>query len=99
MELKIFPRISEKTYAEAHSGIYVFEVPKRATKQQITEAVAKQYSVNVVDVNTVVVKGKAKRAVRKGGAMVKGKRSDIKKAYVRLAAGQSIPVFADEEKK
>lgn len=102
MELKIFPRMSEKTYAQSQSGIYVFDVPKRATKQQITDAVAKQFSVNVVDVNTVIAKGKAKRSVRKGGAMVKGMRSDVKKAYVRLAEGQSIPVFAaveEHEKK
>jgi large subunit ribosomal protein L23 len=97
MELKIHPRISEKTFAQAQTGIYVFDVPKRATKQQITDAVKKQYSVEVVDVNTVLAKGKVKKSYRKGGAPVVGKRNDIKKAYVRLAEGNSIPVF--EEKK
>lgn len=99
MELKIYPRISEKTYAQAQAGIYVFDVPTRATKQQITDAVAKQFSVTVVDVNTVLVKGKVKRSVRKGGAPVRGKRNDVKKAYVRLAEGQTIPVFADEQQE
>ncbi len=102
MELKIYPRISEKTYAQAQAGMYVFDVPVRANKQQITDAVAKQYDVKVVDVNTVLVKGKAKQSVRKGGARVNGKRNDVKKAYVRLSEGQSIPVFAEaeaEEKK
>lgn len=97
MELKIHPRISEKTFAQAQNGTYVFDVPVRATKQQITDAVKKQYSVEVVDVNTVLAKGKVKKSYRKGGAPVVGKRRDVKKAYVRLAEGNSIPVF--EEKK
>jgi large subunit ribosomal protein L23 len=97
MELKIYPRVSEKTYAQAQTGMYVFDVPKRATKQQITNAVAKQYSVEVVGVNTIVVKGKVKKSYRKGGAPVVGRRKDVKKAYVRLAEGQSIPVFAEAE--
>lgn len=97
MELNIYPRMSEKTYAQAQMGMYVFDVPTRATKQQITDAVAKQYSVTVVDVNTIVAKGKTKKSYRKGGAPVIGKRKDVKKAYVRVAEGQSIPVFADAE--
>lgn len=95
MELKIYPRISEKTFAQAQNGMYVFDVPTRATKQQITDAVAKQYSVNVVDVNTIVAKGKVKKSYRKGGAPVVGKRKDVKKAYVRLGEGQTIPVFEE----
>lgn len=97
MELKIFPRVSEKTFAQAQAGMYVFDVPKRATKQQVADAVSKQYSVSVVDVNTTILKGKVKRSYRKGGAPVVGKQNDVKKAYVRLAEGQTIPVF--EEKK
>jgi large subunit ribosomal protein L23 len=99
MELKIIPRISEKTFAQAQAGMYVFDVPRRATKQQIADAVAKQYSVGVVDVNTIVAKGKVKRAHRKGGSPVLGKRVDVKKAYVRLAEGQTIPVFDEKESK
>lgn len=98
MELKIIPRVSEKTYAQAQAGTYVFDVPKTATKQQITQAVAKRYDVQVVSVNTIVAKGKVKQGVRKGGARVTGKRGDAKKAYVRLAEGQSLPVFAEAEK-
>lgn len=96
MELKISTRISEKTYAQAQNGTYVFDVPVRATKQQIADAVAKQFAVEVVGVNTVLAKGKVKKAYRKGGSPVIGKRSNVKKAYVRLADGQSIPVFEDK---
>ncbi len=98
MELKIFPRMSEKSYAEAQNGIYIFDVPKNASKQQIIDAVSKQYSVSVVDANTTIIKGKAKRAYRKGGASVIGKKKDVKKAYVHLAEGQTISVF-DENKE
>lgn len=102
MDLKIIPRMSEKSYAESKSGIYVFNVPLRTTKQQVASAVAKQFEVKVQTVNITVVKGKAKKNYRKGGAPVVGKRKDVKKAYVRLAEGNTIPVFASaetEEKK
>lgn len=100
MELKIHPRMSEKTFAQSQSGIYVFDVPVRATKQQIVHAVAKQFDVEVVTVNTVLAKGKVKKSYRKGGAPVVGTRRTVKKAYVRLAEGQSLPFFdqADAQK-
>lgn len=97
MELRIHPRMSEKTYAQAQNGTYVFEVPTRATKQQIVDAVAKQYDVTVVAANTVLAKGKVKKSYRKGGSPVIGKRVDVKKAYVRLAEGETIPVFAEAD--
>ncbi|MGH7196523.1 MAG: 50S ribosomal protein L23 [Candidatus Saccharimonadales bacterium] len=97
MELKVIPRISEKTYAQAAAGTYVFDVPMAANKQQVAAAVTRQFDVSVVDVNVVVAKGKVKRTFRKGGAPVVGKRSDVKKAYVRLAEGDSIPVFAEAD--
>lgn len=97
MELKIIPRMSEKTVAQAAVGMYVFNVPMTATKQQVAEAVSKQYSVRVVSVNTVVSDGKVKRSYRKGGSPVTGKRSDTKKAYVRLADGDKIAVFDQTE--
>lgn len=93
MELKIHPRMSEKTFAESQTGIYVFDVPARATKQQIADAVNKQFDVTAVTVNVVVAKGKVKKSYRKGGAPVIGTRRTIKKAYVRLAEGQTLPFF------
>jgi large subunit ribosomal protein L23 len=62
-------------------------VPLEATKPQIKEAIEALFNVNVVSVNTMVVKGKTKQF--RG---VPGKRSDIKKAIVRLKDGQSIDV-------
>ena len=92
------PRISEKAYGLTQSGnTYVFEVPTDANKLTVAEAVAAQYGVTVTDVNVTNVKGKTKRTVRKGGRPTMGRRSDIKKAYVKLKDGDSIAVFANEE--
>lgn len=102
MELKVIPRMSEKSYQQSQNGMYVFNVPAKASKQQIADAVAKQFDVTVVTVNVMIAKGKVKQSYRKGGRPVTGKRRDVKKAYVRLAEGNSIPVFAAveaEEKK
>lgn len=102
MELKVIPRMSEKSYAQSQAGVYVFNVPTTATKQMVADAVAKQFNVTVVTVNIVLAKGKVKKSYRKGGSPVVGKRRTVKKAYVRLAEGNSIPVFAAaeaEEKK
>lgn len=102
MDLKVIPRMSEKSYQQSQNSMYIFDVPTTATKQQIGDAVAKQFNVKVVTVNVIVAKGKVKKSYRKGGTPVIGRRKNIKKAYVRLAEGNSIPVFASveaEEKK
>ena len=65
----------------------VFRVAPKATKAQIEEAVEKLFDVKVTEVNTLVTKGKTKRF---RGLM--GQRSDVKKAIVTLAEGQSIDV-------
>src|SRR3989337_1421513 len=102
MDLKVIPRMSEKSYQQSQNGIYIFDVPTTATKQQIADSIAMQYSVSVKTVNVILSKGKVKKSYRKGGQPVIGKRRNVKKAYVRLAEGNSIPVFAGvegEEKK
>jgi len=90
------PRMSEKTYAQSEKGVFVFVVDKSLNKHQIAEAVSKTYDVQVKSVNVVVQKGKAKR-LYKNRKFEQGTRSDIKKAYVTLAEGQSIPIFAAVE--
>ena len=94
--MQVRPRVSEKAYGISQTGTYVFVVPTEANKVEIAKAVATQFDVEVVSVNTVTQKGKAVRFYRKG-RFDNGNRSDIKKAYVRLAEGQTIPVFAADE--
>ncbi|MCW1403752.1 50S ribosomal protein L23 [Novosphingobium sp. MW5] len=81
------PHITEKTTLLSENNAVVFKVTGEATKPQIKAAVEALFDVKVVGVNTLTQKGKTKRW--------KGKpyrRSDFKKAVVRLAEGQSIDV-------
>ena len=83
----VAPHITEKATMLSEHNAVVFKVAGTATKPQIKEAIEALYDVKVVGVNTLTQKGKTKR--------LKGKpyrRSDVKKAVVRLADGQSIDV-------
>ncbi|MFZ4530481.1 MAG: 50S ribosomal protein L23 [Alsobacter sp.] len=81
------PIITEKATAASEQNKVVFRVKKDASKPQIKAAVEKLFDVKVESVNTLVRKGKVKRF--KGTV---GKQSDVKKAIVTLAEGQSIDV-------
>ena len=84
------PRISEKTARlQEVSNQYVFEVSNDATKADVKVAVEKLFDVKVEEVNVVNVKGKNKSFRNRTG-----RRGDWRKAYVRLADGQSIDVSA-----
>ena len=83
------PRVSEKTARAAEFNQYVFEVATDATKADIKAAVESLFSVKVDAVNVVNVKGKSKTFRFRSG-----RRGDWRKAYVKLAAGQSIDVMA-----
>lgn len=92
--LVLKPRMSEKTYGLSKvQNTYVFDVDKSVNKLQVADAVAAQYGVKVVDVNIVIAKGKVKQTYKKRSRPTTGKRSDVKKAYVRVAEGDTIPVF------
>lgn len=92
------PRLSEKTYALSVAGnVFSFEVPGDANKHTVARAVEAQFGVSVVEVNIINVKGKSVRTVRKGGRPTAGKRSDVKKAYVTLKDGDTLPFFDVEE--
>jgi large subunit ribosomal protein L23 len=83
----IAPVITEKSTLLSEQNKVVFKAPLTATKDEIKEAVEALFKVNVVKVNTIVLKGKTKTF--KGR---QGKRSDVKKAIVTLQDGQSIDV-------
>ena len=84
------PRVSEKTARlQEVSNQYVFEVATDATKADIKVAVEKIFDVKVDAVNVVNVKGKSKAFKNRTG-----RRGDWRKAYVKLAEGQSIDVMA-----
>lgn len=81
------PVITEKSTMASEANQVVFNVSGDATKPEIKAAVEGLFSVKVKSVNTLVRKGKIKRF--RG---IKGRQSDVKKAVVTLAEGQSIDV-------
>jgi large subunit ribosomal protein L23 len=83
----VAPVITEKASILSEQNKVVFKVALTATKPQIKMAVEKLFDVKVTAVNTLVRKGKTKRF--RG---VIGHQSDVKKAIVTLAEGQSIDV-------
>ncbi|KJV07626.1 50S ribosomal protein L23 [Methylocucumis oryzae] len=85
-ELIDAPIISEKSTNSAENNKqFVFKVKREATKPEIKAAVEMMFGVEVASVNTLNVKGKEKRF----GRML-GRRSDWKKAYVKLKPGSDI---------
>lgn len=88
--LILAPIVSEKsTRALEQGNQVVFKVLKDAAKPEIRAAVETLFKVKVTEVRTLNVKGK-----NKGGQKTPGRRSDWKKAYVTLAAGQTIDFAA-----
>ncbi|MEW5424459.1 50S ribosomal protein L23 [Amorphus sp. 3PC139-8] len=81
------PVITEKSTMLSEHNQVVFKVARTATKPEIKAAVEALFKVKVTGVNTQVRKGKEKRF--RG---VVGRQSDVKRAIVTLAEGQSIDV-------
>ncbi len=79
------PLITEKATMLSEKSQVVFRVAIDATKPEIKAAVEGLFGVKVVAVNTLVQKGKTKRFKGRPGV-----RSDVKKAFVKLAEGQTI---------
>ena len=86
-DVVLAPHITEKSTLLSEHNAVVFKVAGSATKPQIKAAVEALFGVDVTGVNTMVQKGKTKRW--KGRPYT---RSDVKKAVVTLAEGQSIDV-------
>ena len=81
------PVITEKATILSEQNKVVFQVADDATKDEIASAVEALFKVTVTKVNTLNVKGKTKRFRGR-----EGRRSDVKKAVVTLAEGQSIDI-------
>ena len=92
MNVLLAPHVSEKgARLQQDSNQVVFRVRPDANKDEIRRAVELMIEVKVAEVRVSNVKGKSKRF----GQRV-GQRSDWKKAYVRLAEGQSIDMMGSE---
>ena len=83
----VSPVITEKSTMVSEQNQVMFNVARKASKPEIKAAVEALFGVKVKAVNTLLRKGKVKRF--KGTT---GRQSDVKKAVVTLAEGQSIDV-------
>ena len=86
-DIVLAPHITEKSTMLSETNAVVFRVAPSASKPEIKAAIEALFGVKVTNVNTIVSKGKTKRW--KGAPY---RRSDVKKAIVTLAEGQSIDV-------
>jgi large subunit ribosomal protein L23 len=83
------PLVSEKgTNMRINENKYVFKVDKKANKLEIKRAIEELFKVKVEDVTTMMMHGKPKRLGR-----FEGRRTDWKKAIVRLKKGETIELF------
>ena len=93
MGILIQPLLTEKMTELSSKRQYAFKVNEQVNKIEIAKAVEKKFSVEVVSVRTLIVKGKRKTQLTRRGR-VEGKRSDWKKAIVTLKEGQTIDFLA-----
>jgi large subunit ribosomal protein L23 len=86
------PLVTEKTSTlrEQTGASLVFQVATAATKVEIRQAIEKLLGTKVASVRTAAMHGKVKRQGR-----FSGRRSDWKKAYVRLRDGEKLPEFLE----
>lgn len=90
----IKPIITEKSYAHASFGRYVFKVSMNATKGSIRNDVKDLYGVDVIEVKTAIMPGKSSRI---GRTRILSIPSKWKKAVVKLKEGQSIDLFPKDK--
>ncbi len=94
-EILIKPILTEKANQQQEKlRKYAFKVNRKANKLEIKKAVENFYGVSVVEVNTAVAPGKNKTRYTKAG-FIKGQKSAYKKAFVTVAEGETIDLYAN----
>jgi len=98
--VQYIPRATEKAYVAQTKNVYIFFVPKAASKQEIAKQISTEYKVAVIDVRTTTRKGKQTK-FSKGKHAYPGitYRRDHKIAYITLKDGDKIPVFAEAKEE
>jgi len=90
-EIILRPLVTEKGVDKKEKErTLCFEVAPGANKTQVKAAVEKLFKVKVSEVRTATFDGKLRRRGK-----FSGYRSEWKKAYVRLKAGEKVPEFAE----
>lgn len=84
--------LSEKAVGLSATGTYALKVDLKASKDDVRKALKELFDVDAIEVNTSIVRGKIRRKARsKKSAPVMVKSPNVKKAYVKLKAGQELP--------
>ena len=95
MDIMIKPIVTEKaTQLTEQLNRYTFRVSLNANKYQIKSLVEKLYGVKVVNVNTLVVRGKNKSRYTKSG-LLRGKTAAWKKAFITVGEGETIDFYSN----
>lgn len=95
MDIMINPIVTEHaTKLTDKLNRYTFRVSLNANKYQIKSLVEELYGVKVVNVNTLVVRGKNKSRWTKSG-LLRGKTVAYKKAYITVAEGETIDFYSN----
>ncbi|MFZ1704710.1 MAG: 50S ribosomal protein L23 [Saprospiraceae bacterium] len=96
-QILIKPLVSEKSERGSNKhNVYTFIVDKSANKIEIKKAVESMYATNVVEVNTAIMPAKLKTRNTKT-AILKGRVSAYKKAFVKLAEGEELDIYGSVE--
>ena len=95
MQISITPIVTEKaTKLSEKLNRYTFRVSPDANKYQIKQLVEQLYGVKVINVNTLVVRGKNKSRWTKSG-LLRGKSNAYKKAFITIPADQTIDFYSN----
>ena len=88
------PVLSEKAVLMAEKGVYGLKVDVKASKADIKSALKEVFDVDAVKIRTLILRGEENRRARGKGssASVTVKSPNIKKAFVQLKKGQTLPV-------
>lgn len=85
--------LSERAYGASEKKLYTLKVALKATKQDIKKALKTTFGVDAVEVNTSILRGRSVRKSRtKKSGPIQVKLPNVKKAFVRLKAGQELPL-------
>lgn len=93
-DIIIKPIVTEKSTLEISEGKYTFAVNKKASKIQIRKAIEELFNVKVLSVNTMNMLGKTR--IQRG---IKGKKSDWKKAIVKIDTDPEEETYFEEKGK
>ena len=86
--------LSEKSVGLSDINQFALKVDLKATKADVKRVLSEVFDVDVQSVNSLVSHSEPKRRMRSKGSssVVTTKKANVKKVYVKLKQGQSLPL-------